>query len=158
MGNPSAVQPRNTLAVRGDSEDCLETQKGQFSMKRFALATLAALAAVVASEQQAKAWFNFGVGGGFNTNISWGGNKRCGTESEGWPTTSLGVPQFNNYGQGPWGIPNYPYGMPMPGGHGAPYVAPMPGSGSGAGSGSPVYFVPTVNPYYGYVMPYTDGV
>ena len=42
-------------------------------MKRFALSTLAALAAVVASEQQAKAWFNFGVGSSTSANISWGG-------------------------------------------------------------------------------------
>jgi hypothetical protein len=111
-------------------------------MKRFAFATLAALAAVVASEQQAKAWFNLGVGSSTNFNISWGGHQRCGNRSEPWPEHNPGIPNYNFYGPagyyGPWqqGCPGY----------GAPngYVPPAPAPGSG--SGSPMSYAPG----YGY--------
>jgi hypothetical protein len=124
-------------------------------MKRFAFATLAALAALVASEQQAKAWFNLGLGVSSNFNVSWGGHQRCGSRSEPWPEHNPGVPNFNWYGPAPcYGPGGYGYGAPGNGapGYGAPgngYVPPMPtpGSGSGsAGSGSPMSFAPS----YGY--------
>jgi hypothetical protein len=132
-------------------------------MKRFALAVLAALAAVVASEQQAKAWFNFGIGSSTNMNVSWGGHHgHCGRGSEPWPTQSLGVPNFNYYGPAPSFPPYYPgaggYGYSLP--YGQPgYTGPMPqGSGSGSGSGSPIFFapVPMVNPYI--ANPYDNGI
>jgi hypothetical protein len=141
-------------------------------MKRFAFATLAALAAVVASEQQAKAWFNFGLGSSTNLSVSWGGHHRCGNSSEPWPTQALGNPNFNNYGPSPFFPPYYPgangigvsgpyghgyYGAP---GYGMPFIGPMPGAGSGSGtgsgsgSGSPTSFnynyVPPMSFSYGY--------
>src|ERR1051325_1271567 len=114
-------------------------------MKRFAFATLAALAAVVASEQQASAWFNFSLGSTTQMSISWGGHNKCGNSSEPWPH-GVPVPGFNSCPCPSWG--GYGY-APQGGG----YVAPMPGAGSGSvGSGSPMsyYYAPAVNYGYGY--------
>ncbi|HEV3080750.1 MAG TPA: hypothetical protein VGY66_13260 [Gemmataceae bacterium] len=125
-------------------------------MKRFVFATLAALAAVVASEQQAKAWFNLGVGTSTNFNISWGGHQRCGSQSEPWPHTT-GMPNFPWYGpyQGAgYGMP-MPYAMPAYGSPGSGYVAPMPGSGSGS---SGYYYMPAPTAYAYGAPYYTAGV
>jgi hypothetical protein len=121
-------------------------------MKRFAFATLAALAAVVASEQEAKAWFNFSLGSQTQMSVSWGGHNKCGNTSEPWPH-NVPVPGFNS--------------CPCPqqwGGYGQQggYVAPMPGAGSGSvGSGSPMsyYYTPaaTYGYGYGYTMPNADA-
>ncbi len=128
-------------------------------MKRFVFATLAALAAVVASEQQAKAWFNLGVGASANANLSWGGRQRCGGGTEPWPHYSAGYPSYNWYGPNPgagYGMPMF-YAMPTHGNAGSGYVAPMPGSGSGSGSSG--YYYMAVPSAYAYTAPYyVDGV
>src|SRR5690242_10666823 len=108
-------------------------------MKRFAFATLAALAAVVASQQQAKAWFNFSVGSSYNVNLSWGGHQgHCGHGSEPWPGNGQ---QCGPWGCGGYGMPGYGYGYGTGYGYGGQggYIAPMP-QGSGSSSGSPAGF------------------
>src|SRR5438105_2222398 len=79
--------------------------------------------AVAASEQQAKAWFNFGVGSSTSANISWGGRHgNCGRGSEPWPQHAMGTPNSLWYGP----APAYPQvdqgfgGYAMPGGHDMP--------------------------------------
>jgi hypothetical protein len=128
-------------------------------MKRFVFATLAALAAMVASEQQAKAWFNIGVGSSTQANLSWGGWQRCGGSSEPWPHYSPGYPSNNWYGPAQSGPGGYGFGgaYAMPWGYpqaapGSGYVAPMPGSGSGSGS-SGYYYMPVPSGYV-YTAPY----
>ena len=131
-------------------------------MKKFAFATLTALAAVVATQEQAKAWFNFGLGASFNTNISWGGLNVC-RQAEPWPHT-YGLPAFNNYGAA-CGVPSFPvnpYGMstygcpPMQGGipGGVRPPTPFPGpQGQGSGPASFNYGSYYGNPYYGTGVP-----
>lgn len=42
-------------------------------MKRFAWVCLLALPVLAIGDQEAKAWFKFGLGGSFNTGLEWGG-------------------------------------------------------------------------------------
>jgi hypothetical protein len=132
-------------------------------MKRFFLATLVALALAAISEQKAQAWFNFGIGGSANTNISWGGlNVSC-HESEPWPIRAYGLPQYNMYGpsnSGPPAYPVNPYGMQTYGatnGYGPPPPpqAPVaPGQGSGSGAPMSYNYAPQQPQGYGFAAPY----
>jgi hypothetical protein len=131
-------------------------------MKRFAFATLVAVAAVLAFEQQAKAWFNLGIGTSTNFNVSWGGHQRCGNHgSEPWPN-SQGYPNYNWYGPPPCGPMGCGFGggYGMPTGHppGSGFVPPMPGSGSGSGSSGYYYNMPVQTPYAYWAPYYADGV
>jgi hypothetical protein len=136
-------------------------------MKRFSFATLAALAIVMVSHEQAKAWFNWSLGGSANTNISWGGLKGS-WNYEPWPTNAYGLPQYNFYGPSNSGPPSYPvnpYGMytygatngrppagaPVPPAPPSPTPAP---TGAGAGSGVPMGYNYQPQPYgYGNYNP-----
>jgi hypothetical protein len=127
-------------------------------MKKFAFATLAALAAVVASQQQAKAWFNLGVGASFNTNLSFGGLNVC-RQAEPWPH-NYGNPSFNYYGAAA-GVPAYPvnpYGMTSYGCPPPPGMRPgLPVPPQGQGSGAPQSFNYVPRPMgYGDAMPYAQ--
>ena len=126
-------------------------------MKRFALATFAALALTAVSQEQAKAWFNIGAGGSGNANISWGGWKHGCTQTEPWPQHTFGAPQYNYYGAASTGAPAYPvnpYGMNANGGgFGGGYIvppsAPLPSGGEmGYMNLQPVPSGPTVLPAY----------
>jgi hypothetical protein len=113
----------------------------------------------VTSQQQAKAWFNFSLGGSFNTSLSWGGLKSC-WASEPWPTNAYGAPQYSWYGPSNSGPPSYPvnpYGMSTYGAGGPQNFTPPPPRPAPQGSGSPTgynYAPPPVGagyatPYYG---------
>jgi hypothetical protein len=74
-------------------------------MKKFAFASLAALALAAISSQPASAWFSFNVGGSANLSIACGGHSKS-TCSENWPNT-YGSPGFNFYGPA-GGVPSAP--------------------------------------------------
>ncbi len=140
-------------------------------MKKFAIASLTAIALAVVSHEEAKAWFNFSAGGSFNTNISWGGRNVCHREAEPWPNT-YGIPAFNNYGPAA-GVPAYPVGGCGMTSYGQGYQQlPPPAPKGGSGSGAPTSYNNLPQPMgygfgamgygyglpYGYNMPYAQPV